>query len=185
MDYQPNCSWQSARVGRVLDSLVVALRRLLRQSALRLRIFRQFEPSALGSKSEMSASVGTTSIVSTRATISRYDAESTKRSAHGIGQDVEGLAHITMSTTAHDAARMLIGWCELRKDFRRFHASLSRGRDHRHRLSARAAGLLSLAGGGVSAQTVGLNHAVNMLASDPSHKITSLSEEEVSDVSSK
>jgi hypothetical protein len=87
-----------------------------------------------------------------------------------------------MSTTAHDAAPMLIGWCELRKDFRRFHASLSRGRDHRHRLSARAAGLWSLAGGSVSAQTVGLSHAVNMLASNPSHEIT-LSEEEVSDVS--
>jgi hypothetical protein len=109
-----------------------------------LKIFRQFEPLALGSKSETSASMGTTSIVSTRATISRYDAESTKRS-HAVGQDVEGLAHITMSTTAHDAAPMLIGWCELRKDFRRFHASLSGGRDHRHRLSARAAGLLSLA----------------------------------------
>jgi hypothetical protein len=130
----------------------------------------------------MSDSMGTTSIVSTRATISRYDAESTKRSAHGVGQDVEGLAHITMSTTAHDAAPMLIGWCELRKDFRRFHASLSGGRDHRHRLSARAAGLLSLAGGSVSAQTVGLSHAVNMLAINPSHEIT-LSEEEVSDVS--
>jgi len=34
------------------------------------------------------------------------------------------------------------------------------------------AGLLSLAGGGVSAQTVGLSHAVNMLASNPGHEIT-------------
>jgi transcription antitermination factor NusG len=53
------------------------------RSGSRLKTFRQFEPSALGCRSEASASVGKTSIASTIATIFRYDAESTKRSSDG------------------------------------------------------------------------------------------------------
>src|SRR5215467_12995421 len=82
MDYQPNCSWQSARLGHVLGSLVVVLPPPLRQSGSPLRSFRQFEPSALGCRSEKSASMGKTSIAFTRATSFLCDAEWTECSSN-------------------------------------------------------------------------------------------------------
>src|SRR4029077_13903822 len=91
MDYLPNCFWQSASVPHVLGSLVVVLRRPLRQFASRLRIFPQFAPLALGCRSEMSASTAKTSIASTRAGFFLYDAEWTKRSsAAGADQNPVG-----------------------------------------------------------------------------------------------
>src|SRR5215472_14222468 len=82
MDYQPNCSWQSARLGHVLDPLVVVLPLPLRQSGSRLRIFRQFKPSTLGCRSETSASTEKTSIAFTRATSFLCDAEWTECSSN-------------------------------------------------------------------------------------------------------
>jgi hypothetical protein len=65
--------------------LVVVLPPPLRQSGSLLRSFRQFEPSALGCRSETSASTGKTSIAVTKATSFLYDAEWTECSSCGYG----------------------------------------------------------------------------------------------------
>jgi hypothetical protein len=74
-DFQPNYSWQSARAGHVLGRLVVVLPPLPKQSDSRLRSFQQFVPSALGCRSETSASMGKTSIAFTKATSFLCNAE--------------------------------------------------------------------------------------------------------------
>src|SRR5215470_5944775 len=82
MDFQRNCSWQGAKVSHVLGALVVVLLPLLRQSGSQLKSFRQFEPSALGRRSETSASMGKTSIAFTKATSFLCDAEWTECSSN-------------------------------------------------------------------------------------------------------